>query len=168
MTTDPVRLDRLGVARALREMSSVLALLGEEPFRARAYERGARVLERLSADLARLVDERRLTELHGIGPGLAATISELYLTGQSQALVKLRERMPPGALELSRIPKLGLAKIAALHAALGIETIDDLKAACEAGRARSVKGIGQKTERQILERNERLQAGGSVSGRLHP
>src|SRR5262245_10790726 len=103
MTGDPVRLDRLGVARALREMASALALLGDEPFRARAYERGARVLERLPVDLPRLVDEGRLTELHGIGPGLAAAISELYLTGQSRALLKLRERIPPGALELCRI-----------------------------------------------------------------
>jgi DNA polymerase (family X) len=148
---EPVRLDRLAVARALREMAGLLSLTGADTFKARAYERGARVLERLDADLARLVDEQRLTDLSGIGRGLAAMISELHLTGQSQALEKLRGRFPPGALELSRVPRLGLKKIEALHAALGIETIGQLKAACEAGHARSVKGIGEKTERRILE-----------------
>ena len=148
-------------------MASLLVLVREEPFKARAYERGARVLERLDADLARLVDERRLTELGGIGPGLAAAISELHLTGQSQALQRLRNRLPPGALELSRIRELGLQKIEALHAALGIHTIAQLKAACESGQVRAIKGFGPKTERRILEAIRRLEAPGPVRVLLH-
>jgi hypothetical protein len=45
---EPVRLDRLAIARALRDMARLLELAGAEPFKARAYERGARVLERLA------------------------------------------------------------------------------------------------------------------------
>jgi len=53
-------MNRLAIARALSETADLLALTGREPFRARAYERGARVLERLGdADFARLVAERR-------------------------------------------------------------------------------------------------------------
>ena len=49
-------MDRLGIARALGETADLLALTGEEPFRARAYQRGARVLEALSdADFGRLL-----------------------------------------------------------------------------------------------------------------
>lgn len=58
---------------------------------------------------------------------------------------------PTRARELDRIGNLGLQKIAALPAELGVEPVADLKAACEAGRARTVKGIGKKTERRILE-----------------
>jgi len=51
-------MDRLGIARALGETADLLALTGEEPFRARAYQRGARVLEALSdADFGRLLAE---------------------------------------------------------------------------------------------------------------
>ena len=148
--------DRLMIARALREMATLLEVTGREPFRARAYTRGAEALERLDADLGRLVEERRLTELAGIGPGLAAMISELHRTGRSQALEEQRQRVPAVALELRRIPRLGLTKIAALHDALGVQTIEDLEAACEAGRVRTVKGIGEKTERRILEDIRRL------------
>jgi DNA polymerase (family 10) len=161
------RLDRLAMARALREMASLLSLVGEEPFKAKAYERGARVLERLDADVARLVDDHRLTELEGIGPGLAAAITELHLTGQLRALETLRDRLPPGALELSRVPGLGLDKIVAIHRALGVETITGLEAACEAGQLRAIRGIGPKTERKILDGIRKLESPGPVRVSLH-
>src|SRR5215510_10252006 len=146
--------DRLTIARALREMAGLLDASGRETFKARAYARGADVLERLDADLGELVARRRLTTLPGIGPALAAMITELYQTGRSQALEAQRQRVPAVALELSRIPRLGLDKIAAL----GVKTLDDLEAACVAGRVRSVKGMGEKTERRILEEIRRLRA----------
>jgi DNA polymerase (family 10) len=145
-------MDCVAIARALSETADLLALTGQERFRARAYERGARVLERLSdKDLKRLVTEARLTTLAGIGRGLAAVIGDLASTGRSETLEKVRGSLPPGARELGRIPSLGLRKIQVLHAALGIETVDALRAACEAGRVRTVKGFGVKTERRILE-----------------
>jgi len=150
--------DRLTIARALREMAALLDAAGQETFKARAYARGAEVLERLDADLGDLVTSRRLTTLPGIGPALAAMISDLYQTGRSPTLEEQRGRVPPVVLELSRIPRLGPDKIAALHAALGVKTIDDLEAACVAGRVRSVKGMGAKTERRILEAIRRLRA----------
>jgi DNA polymerase (family 10) len=131
-------------------MASLLEIAGQEPFKARAYARGADVLARLDADLGQLVEARRLTTLPGIGTALAAMITELHQTGRSQALEELRERVPAVALELHGIPHLGLERIAALQAALGIQTIEDLEAACEAGRVRALKGFGEKTELRIL------------------
>jgi DNA polymerase (family X) len=152
--------DRLGIARALREMARLLDLSGEGVFKARAYARAARVLEGLDdATFERLVDEGRLTQLEGIGAGLAARITELRRTGRSQSLEALRATLPPGAAELGRL-RLPLSKITALHDALGVETIAGLRAACETGRARTVKGIGAKTEARILEAIRRLEEPG--------
>ena len=150
--------DRLTIARALREMAALLAASGQEPFKARAYARGAEVLERLDADLGELVERRRLTSLPGIGTALAAMITELYTTGRSQALEEQRRLVPPVVLELSPIPRLGLDKIALLHETLGVETLDDLEAACVNGRVRGIKGMGEKTEQRILEEIRRLRA----------
>ncbi len=145
-------MEHLAIARTLAETADLLALVGREPFRARAYGRGARVLERLDGDdFTRLLAEGRLTELAGIGRGLATVIGELARDGRSETLEKLRRGVPGGALELSRVPNLGLKKIAALGAALGVTTLAELEAACEAGRVRGVKGFGEKTERRILE-----------------
>ena len=152
------RADRLTIARALREMAGLLDAAGGETFKARAYARGAEVIERLDTDLGELVEARRLTGLPGIGPALAAMITELHQTGHSQTLEEQRRRVPVAALELSRIPRLGLDKIAALHAALGVKTLDDLEAACVAGRVRTVKGMTEKSEQRILEVIRKLRA----------
>jgi DNA polymerase (family 10) len=145
-------MDRLAIARALAETADLRGLTGEEPFRARAYRRGARVLEGLTdADFERLLAENRLTTLAGIGRGLALVVGDLARHSRSSTLETVRGSLPGGARELSRIPHLGLKKIRALHSALGVETLAELRAACEAGRVRTVKGMGEKTERRILE-----------------
>jgi DNA polymerase (family 10) len=143
-------MDRFAVAGALREMGRLLEARGESSFRVRAYERGARAVEGV-ADLGRLVDEDRLREVPGIGPALASAIAELHRTGRSERLERLRAQLPPGILELSLVPGMTRKRIAALHQALGVRGLDDLKAAAEAGRVRGVKGFGPRTEEKILE-----------------
>jgi len=58
-------LDKLGVARALRELGALLEVKGENPFKVRAYENGARAVEGLTEDLGTLVAQGRLTEVAG-------------------------------------------------------------------------------------------------------
>jgi DNA polymerase (family 10) len=142
--------DRFAIARAFRETAALLELDGKNPFRARAYERGARALEAMTADLDTLVEERRLTEIAGIGDALAAQIAEIHATGRSPMLEKLRAEYPPGVLELVRVPALGVAKVRTLHQELGIRSLDDLEAACRAGKVRALRGFGAKTEARIL------------------
>jgi DNA polymerase (family 10) len=153
--------DRFFIAVALREIGRLLNLKGENPFKTRAYERGAQALEELNADLGVLIQERRLTEIPGIGVALAATIEELYHTGKSTMLERLRGELPPGILELSGLPGLGLKKIVALHAALGIRSVSDLKSACEKGLLRNVKGFGEKIEAKIAQAIEGLERRGA-------
>lgn len=143
--------DRFAVARALRELGQLLELEGENPFKIRAYENGARAVEGLSEDLEKLVAEDRLTSVPGIGEALAKKVAELTRTGRLELLEWLRAKHPPGISELLALPDLGPKKIALLHAALGIGTVDELEAACREGRVRGVKGFGEKTEARILE-----------------
>ena len=151
-------LDKFAVARALREIGSLLELEGENPFKVRAYETGARALEGLAQDLHKLVAEKRLTEIPGIGEALAGKIASLHTTGRSDTLDRLRARHPPGILELLQVPDLGPKKIAALHAALGVSSLADLEAACLDGRVAAVKGFGERTQAKILEGIGRVRA----------
>jgi DNA polymerase (family X) len=153
-------MDRFEIAKALREIGLLIETQGGLPFRARAYARGARALESINADLGTLIDEGRLTEIPGIGPALASTISELHHTGRSEQLERLRRELPPGAHELAQVPGLTLPRIAALHQALGITSVADLKAALEAGRVREVKGFGPRLEEKLLAGIERMQTRG--------
>jgi len=152
-------LDRFSVARALREIASLMQVEGANPFKVRAYERGARALEGMPEDLGTLVREGRLTSVPGIGSALAATITELFQTGRSPQLDRLREKLPPGVIELGQV--LSVSKIGALHRALGISSLADLEAAARAGRLRDVKGFGVKTEQKILADIEALHTRGT-------
>jgi DNA polymerase (family 10) len=141
--------DKFAIAAALREIGSLLELKGGEHFKARAYKLGSRAVAELNEDLGKLIKENRLTFVKGIGHGLAKQIRDLYMTGQSTFLDELRAEMPPGVIELSNV--LSVKKVELLQEALGISTVEELKAACEAGRVRHVKGFGAKTEQRILE-----------------
>jgi DNA polymerase (family 10) len=147
--------DNAGVASALREIAALLAQEGASRFRIRAYERGAPAVEALSEDIAELARTGRLQDVPGIGPTLSRTIVELHETGRSELLSRLREAAPPGAAELAAV--LTRRRMTALHQALGIASLDDLKAACEAGRVRRVSGFGERSERRLLDAIEALE-----------
>jgi DNA polymerase (family X) len=149
-------LDKAAVARALREIGMLLEVKGENPFKVRAYETGARALEDAEDDLPTLVASGRLRELRGIGDALAKKIADLHATGRTDLLDRLRAELPKGILELVQVPDLGPKKIAALHEALGIASLAELEAACRAGKVRAVRGFGEKTEARILEALARL------------
>ena len=149
--------DKFQIAALLREIGRLLTVKGDNPFKAQAYERGARALENLDGDLDALVKASRLTEIADIGTALASIIEEIYRTGECWMLQQLRDELPPGAVELSEVSGLSLKKIIALHDALGIESIQDLKTACQKGLVENVKGFGQKSEAKLLKDIEKLE-----------
>jgi DNA polymerase (family 10) len=151
-------LDKFEVARALREIGALLEIEGENPFKVRAYENGARALEGLAEDLGAAVAGGRLTDVPGIGEALAKKIADLHQTGTTPLLDRLRAEHPPGLLALLQVPDLGPKKLAVLRASLGIADVAALEAACREGRVRGVKGFGEKTEARILEGIARLRA----------
>jgi DNA polymerase (family 10) len=162
VTTTAPAADRLGVAAALREIALLLQVKGGNPYRARAYQRGAAAVEALAGDLGSLAAEGRLTEMPGIGSALAVQIAELVRTGRSSMLEKLRAELPPGILDLIQVPHLSVERIAALHRALGIRSVAELKAAAESGKVRAVKGFGEKTEQKILDGIAQVEARGET------
>jgi DNA polymerase/3'-5' exonuclease PolX len=72
---------RATIASILKEIGLLLELQGSEPFRAAAYARAARAVAVISEDLATLVEQHRLTEINGVGRGLAAQIQEAQAAG---------------------------------------------------------------------------------------
>lgn len=144
-------LDKFEIAGSLREIGMLLELKGENSFKVKAYFNGAEAVENLAEDLGPLVDKQQLTEIRGIGSALAAKIAELYLTGRCAVLESLRAELPPGVIELSHIPGLSTKKIQALHNALNISSIDELRHACLSGLVSTIPGFGKKTEQKILE-----------------
>src|SRR6185369_10661391 len=111
------------------EIAALLSLKeGENPWKARAYENGARALEAFAAqDLESLVEQKRLTEIRGIGEALAGVIEELSGTGRARILDELRAELPQGVAELAQLPSVGPKKAQALVRGLGVRSPAELK-----------------------------------------
>jgi DNA polymerase (family 10) len=166
--TKSTRLDKFAIAAALQDIAALLELKGgKDRFKARAYQTGARVIAGLSEDVGEVVLGNRLTSMRGIGDALASQIEQLYLTGESSVLLGLRKEFPAGILELSAVPGLSISKIKSLHEALGITSIAELKAAAEAGKIRTLKGFGAKTEATLLQTISNHRQRGKQDERLH-
>jgi DNA polymerase (family 10) len=143
-------LDKFEIAEALKEISLLLELKKENPYKARAFALGAEAVEAVNEDIGRLIQDGRLTTLRGVGDTLARQIVDLYEDGTSSLLERLRKEMPPGVIELSQVPGLSVKKIQILHDELGINSIDELEQACRQGRVHATHGFGQKTEQNLL------------------
>jgi DNA polymerase (family 10) len=155
------------VARSLDEIAGMLAFAGAPRFRSKAYERAAVIVRTVGAELATLIEQARLRELEGIGPTLTRQIEELWHTGRSDYLERLRREHPEGAAELVQVEGMTPRRIRALQAALGVRSAAELQAACKAERVRTVAGFGAKTEARLLEASERwLARGGPAPRRL--
>jgi DNA polymerase (family X) len=139
------------IADKLREIGAYLGLMGENPWKARAYETAAAAVDALGPNLGPLVEAGRLTEAPGIGKATAAVITEIYHSGTAQRLEALRADLPTGLLALADLPGLTVRRIRALHSGLGIRDLAELAAAVEQRRVRTVKGFGPRTEEKIRQ-----------------
>lgn len=161
-------LDKFAIAAALQEIAALLEMKGgKDRFKARAYQTAARVISGLTEDIGDVVRSERLTSLRGIGDAIASQIKQLHLTGESSVLSGLKRDFPPGIIELSGVPGLSIKKIQALHDALGITSIAELKAAAEGGKIRNIKGFGAKTEQQLLQTLTEHRRRAKTERRLH-
>jgi len=148
-------MDKDKVADILVEIGTLLELKGENPFKTRAYANAARTLEGLSEPLEKLVAEKRLGEIKGIGEALEQKITELVETGKLKYYEDLKASLAPGLVEMLEISGLGPKKIQALNKKLGVDSIEKLEAACKAGKVAELEGFGEKTQANILEGIER-------------
>lgn len=140
------------IADVLSEIATLLELKGENPFKVRAYQTGARALEAIEeSELGRLIAAEELKSVKGIGDALAQKITELHQTGQLQFLEKLRATIEPGLVELLQIPGLGPKKVRALHDRLGVIDIASLTRACQEGKVAELDGFGEKTQQKLLD-----------------
>jgi DNA polymerase (family X) len=136
------------VAGLLREYAELTQITGGDVFRVRNYEKAARSVRGWGDDIGPL-DARALRAIPGVGASIAAKIAEYRDTGTIGALEELRAQIPPGVLELTRVPGLGPKRALQLNRELGVESVDDLAAAITAGRLDGLAGFGDKSGERI-------------------
>ena len=136
------------IAGLLREYAELTQITGGDVFRARNYEKAARSVRGWGDDIGQL-DVTALRAIPGVGASIAAKIAEYRESGSIRALDELRAKIPPGVLELTRVPGLGPKRALQLNRDLGVRSVDDLAAAIKAGRLDGLAGFGAKSEERI-------------------
>jgi DNA polymerase (family 10) len=139
-------------AQMLTETADLMEIAGEDGFRIRSYRNAASVLighpERVQDILSK--PERKVTEIAGIGKGLAAVLGEIALRGSFERRDEMLAKYPASALELLKIQGLGPKSIALLYQHHGVKTVDDLERICREHKLRELPRMGAKLEEKVL------------------
>jgi DNA polymerase (family 10) len=146
------------IAKIFNEIADLLELKGENPFRIRAYRRAAMQIEGLPKDVSQVTEEE-LIKLPGIGKDLAGKIKEYLNQGKIELHEELRKEFPETFLTLLQVPGLGPKTAKLVYEKLKIKDINQLEEAARTGRLRTLPGIREKTEENILKGIEFLKRG---------
>ncbi|MGC9516866.1 MAG: DNA polymerase/3'-5' exonuclease PolX [Methanomicrobiales archaeon] len=146
-------MDNKKVAKILYKVADYLDM-EEDTFRPKAYRRAAHNIEFLSEDIVEVKEQEKLEELPGIGEAIAEKIEEIIETGSLEYLEKLKKDIPVDFDSLMAVEGLGPKTIKLLYEELGITNLDELENQAKRHKIRRLKGMGEKSEKKILENIE--------------
>ncbi len=139
------------IAAAFDELADLYELDGAVQYRVLAYRNAAKAVRESSVSVSALARDGRATEIPGIGATLQEKLRALHATGDIPAAQKLRDKYPTGLIAIMHMPGFGPKRARRIFDELGIDSVEALKAACEAGEVRKLKGFGTKVEDSLLK-----------------
>jgi len=136
--------ENAAVADMLREAAALLAAQDANPFRVAAYRKAADTVLALPGSLRELFargGRAGLDSLPGVGPGIAAAIAEILLSGRWSQLDRLRGESNAPEL-FQTVPGIGEELARRIHEQIGVDSLESLESAALDGRLERVHGIG--------------------------
>ena len=138
------------IAGLFRSIADLLAAQRANPYRVRAYRRGADSLLALEEDVADIATRKALEEIDGIGKDLSEKIEEFLKTGTIQTLETLKTPLPEEVRAWVTLPGLSESLVAYLFGRLNITTIDDLEQLVRSHMLRTLPGFSG-SEAELLD-----------------
>jgi DNA polymerase (family 10) len=129
-----------------------MEIAGEDGFRIRSYRNGASAIEGYPESISGILanPERKVTDVPGIGKGLAAVLQQIEAHGSCDKRDELLLKFPPAALEFLKIQGLGPKSIALLFEHFQVSTMDELEQLCRDRKLRTLPRMGAKLEEKVL------------------
>lgn len=143
------------IAALFRSIAELLATQRANPFRVRAYRRGADSLLALEEDVAEIAKRKALEDIEGVGKDLAEKIEEFLMTGKIQILETLKTPLPDQVKNWVRLPGLSESLVAYLYSRLNIATLADLEQLVRSHMLRTIPGFSG-SEEALLQAIENL------------
>ncbi|MDQ3992988.1 MAG: DNA polymerase/3'-5' exonuclease PolX [Actinomycetota bacterium] len=138
------------VADQFELLADLLELEGTDTFQVLAYRRAASLIRETPRPIAELALAGRAKELPGIGATIEGKIVQIAEVGEMEALTKGKQRVPPEVVSFMRLPGLGPKTVRRIWQELGVTTVDELRRAAELEQLRTLRGLGAKTEENVL------------------
>jgi len=145
-------LENKEIARVLLETADLMEIAAEDSFRIRSYRNGATAIEGYPERIEDILrnPERKVTDIPGIGKGLAAVLAEIVDHGSCERRDALLEKFPRATLEFLKIQGLGAKGIALILQHYSPTSIDDLQRLCQEQKLRVLPRMGAKLEEKVL------------------
>jgi DNA polymerase (family 10) len=145
-------LENKEIANVLFETADLMEVGAENSFVIRSYRNGATAVEGYTERIADVLRDpsRKITDIPGIGKGLAQALLEIVERGSCERRDQLLEKFPPGALEFLKIQGLGPKSIALIFEHFRVSTIDELERLCQERKLRDLPRMGAKLEEKVL------------------
>jgi DNA polymerase (family 10) len=137
------------ISEFFRELADILEIKGESQFKVQAYRKAAEIIAGLGEDVGDLLASGALRNIKGIGGAIERKVDEILTTGKLTALEKARSEIPPGVVEMLRIPGIGPKTARLLYEAAGIKGMDELESAIRDGKLDSIPGMGPSRVKRI-------------------
>jgi DNA polymerase (family X) len=145
-------MENRAIARMLSETADLMEISAEDPFRIRSYRTAAGVIEGHPEQLSALLKDpaKKLTDIAGIGKGIAAVIAEIEERGSFERRDEMLAKYPASLLELLSIQGLGSKSIRLLYDTHKVQSVDDLERVCREQKLRELPRMGAKLEEKVL------------------
>jgi DNA polymerase (family 10) len=145
------------LAQLFHDIGDLLEVKGELVFKTVAYHRAADAIGRSPVEVARAYREGHPPEIPGVGKAISDKLAEAATSGRMTYHDKLLAEFPTTLLDLLRLPGMGPKTVRAVYTELGVKTLDELKEAASSGRLRTLRGLSQRTEEQVVKAIEGLE-----------
>ncbi|QQS59622.1 hypothetical protein IPN35_01940 [Candidatus Peregrinibacteria bacterium] len=136
--------------REFDRLADTLELLGENPFRVRAYRKVALLITELGEHDLHTMTLKELENVSGIGEAIGKKILEYRETGHISALDQEAKKIPLGLFDLLNIPNVGPKTVRTLWQKLGVINREMLIERLHSGAVAGLFGFGEKKTERII------------------
>ena len=136
--------------KILKNISILLEIKSENPFKSKAYLNAATILKEQKIDIAEAIKNNTLKNIKGIGDALQKKITEYYETGKIQYYENLIKEIPETLAELTNVYNIGIKTAKKLWVEYNITDMNSLEEALLSGKLDKLKGFTLKNKEIMI------------------
>mgnify|MGYP001106202085 CR=1 FL=1 len=132
-------------------LADALEFKGGNPFKINAYRKVSRIIKEFPSNLKEYSREKPLTEIAGIGEGIAKKIMEYIATGKVSKFEEETKDIPTGIFSMMKIPYIGPKTLRLAYNKLNVDSLKRLKKVMGNGSLAHLQGMGEKKIERMKE-----------------